>query len=191
MLSIRGEGAGRQEEHPARKKWVNTRWYLCKVGWKILDDANWPRAVQLGRRKPMRVQAAHRIPCIPQPAAGNSAARWISPALWFLTAPAKQQKHSQVNAFEDILMGFLILTTGLNREDAMDRSRWRKQIGMIDDHDELSGWMFLLVPAHLGCPGQIPQNHKMVVCVCVCSNPNKISYSGRYPRGNYWCKSWW
>jgi len=21
-------------------------------------------------------------------------------------------------------------------EDAMDRSRWRKQIGMIDDHDE-------------------------------------------------------
>jgi len=27
---------------------------------------------------------------------------------------------------------------GLNREDAMDRSRWRKQIGMIDDHDECS-----------------------------------------------------
>ena len=25
---------------------------------------------------------------------------------------------------------------GLNRKDAMDRSRWRKQIGMIDDHDE-------------------------------------------------------
>jgi len=25
---------------------------------------------------------------------------------------------------------------GLNREAAMDRSRWRKQIGMIDDHDE-------------------------------------------------------
>ena len=25
---------------------------------------------------------------------------------------------------------------GLNRENAMDRSRWRKQIGMIDDHDE-------------------------------------------------------
>ena len=28
---------------------------------------------------------------------------------------------------------------GLNMEDAMDRSRWRKQIGMIDDHDECSG----------------------------------------------------
>ena len=28
---------------------------------------------------------------------------------------------------------------GLNREDAMDRSR-RKQIGMIDDHDECE-WM--------------------------------------------------
>jgi len=27
----------------------------------------------------------------------------------------------------------------LNTEDAMDRSRWRKQIGMIDDHDECSG----------------------------------------------------
>jgi len=25
---------------------------------------------------------------------------------------------------------------GLNTEDAMDRSRWRKQIGMIDDHNE-------------------------------------------------------
>jgi len=24
----------------------------------------------------------------------------------------------------------------LNRKDAMDRSRWRKQIGIIDDHDE-------------------------------------------------------
>ena len=24
---------------------------------------------------------------------------------------------------------------GVNREDAMDRSRWRKQIGMIDDHE--------------------------------------------------------
>ena len=24
---------------------------------------------------------------------------------------------------------------GLNREDAMDRSRWRKQIEMIDDYD--------------------------------------------------------
>ena len=24
----------------------------------------------------------------------------------------------------------------LNRKDAMDYSRWRKQMGMIDDHDE-------------------------------------------------------
>jgi len=29
--------------------------------------------------------------------------------------------------------------------------------------------MFLLVPAHLGCPGQNPESRKMVVCcVCVC-----------------------
>jgi len=27
--------------------------------------------------------------------------------------------------------------------------------------------MFLLVPAHAGFPGQIPQSHKTVVCVCV------------------------
>jgi len=43
---------------------------------------------------------------------------------------------------------------------------------MIDDYDESSGWMFLLVPAHPGFPGQIPQSRKTVVlCVCV------ISYS--------------
>jgi len=29
--------------------------------------------------------------------------------------------------------------------------------------------MFLLVPAHPGCPGQIPQSRKTVVCVCVLS----------------------
>jgi len=55
---------------------------------------------------------------------------------------------------------------GLNTEDAMCRSRWRKQIGMIVDHDECCGWMFLLVPAHPGCPGQFPESRKTVVCVC-------------------------
>jgi len=30
-----------------------------------------------------------------------------------------------------------------------------------------SGWMFLLVPAHPGCPGQNTQSRKTVVCVCV------------------------
>ena len=28
--------------------------------------------------------------------------------------------------------------------------------------------MFLLIPAHLGCPGQNPKSRKTVVCVCVC-----------------------
>jgi len=37
--------------------------------------------------------------------------------------------------------------------------------------------MFLLVPAHPGCPGQIPQSHKTVVCVCVCTQVT------RYQRG--------
>ena len=36
--------------------------------------------------------------------------------------------------------------------------------------------MFLLVPAHPGCPGQNPKSHKMVVCVCVCVN-YVITYS--------------
>jgi len=44
------------------------------------------------------------------------------------------------------------------------------------------GEMYLLIPAHLGCPGQSPENRKMVVRVCVCgvcfisvSNENKSS----------------
>jgi len=32
----------------------------------------------------------------------------------------------------------------------------------------VSGWMFLLVPAHPGSPRQNPESHKMVVCACVC-----------------------
>ena len=28
--------------------------------------------------------------------------------------------------------------------------------------------MFLLVPAHPGCPGQNPESRKTVVCVCAC-----------------------
>jgi len=36
---------------------------------------------------------------------------------------------------------------------------------MIDDHDECE-WVFLLVPAQPGCPGQNPKSRKTVVCVC-------------------------
>ena len=39
---------------------------------------------------------------------------------------------------------------GLNREDAMCRSRWRKQIGMIDDHDECE---WVNVSSGTGSPG--------------------------------------
>jgi len=28
--------------------------------------------------------------------------------------------------------------------------------------------MFLLAPAHPGCPGQNPESRKTAVCVCVC-----------------------
>jgi len=39
---------------------------------------------------------------------------------------------------------------GLNMEDAMDHSRWRKQIGMIDDHDECE---WVNVSSGTGSPG--------------------------------------
>jgi len=40
--------------------------------------------------------------------------------------------------------------------------------------------MFLLVPAHPGCPGQIPQSSKtvMYVCVCDCLIPFWWHFSG-------------
>ena len=56
---------------------------------------------------------------------------------------------------------------GLNREDAMDRSRWRKQIGMIDDHDECE---WVNVSSGTGSPGLSQTkstSRKVVVCVCV------------------------
>jgi len=54
---------------------------------------------------------------------------------------------------------------------------------MIDDYDESSGWMFLLVPAHPGFPGQIPQSRKTVVCVCVSVWEKEWR--------SYGCWQWW
>ena len=39
---------------------------------------------------------------------------------------------------------------GLKTEDAMDRCRWRKKIGMIDDHDECE---WVNVSSGTGSPG--------------------------------------
>jgi len=39
--------------------------------------------------------------------------------------------------------------------------------------------MFLLVPAHSGCPGQNPQSRKSVVCVCVYLSVLQMSSSDR------------
>jgi len=36
----------------------------------------------------------------------------------------------------------------------------------------VSGRVFLLVLAHLGCPRQNPDSHKTVVCVCVVRRGN-------------------
>ena len=53
----------------------------------------------------------------------------------------------------------------LNKEDAMDRNKWRKLIKDVrwSGWGGVSGWMFLLVPAYLGCPGS-----KAVKQLCVC-----------------------
>jgi len=54
---------------------------------------------------------------------------------------------------------------GLNREDAMDRSRWRKQIGMIDDHDECE-WVNVSSGTRV-VPDKIHRAvNGCVVCVC-------------------------
>ena len=63
-------------------------------------------------------------------------------------------------------------TRGLNREDAMDHSRWRRQIGIFDDHDGCEWVNVSSGTVSLGFPRQNPQSHKVVVLyvlyVCVC-----------------------
>jgi len=55
----------------------------------------------------------------------------------------------------------------------MDRSRWRKQIGMIDDHDECE---WVNVSSGTGSPGfsrtksTEPENGCVCVCVIKCFN---------------------
>jgi len=56
----------------------------------------------------------------------------------------------------------------LNREDAMDRSRWWKQIGIFDDHD---GCEWVNVSSGTGSP-VVPDKIQRAVkqlCVCVCA----------------------
>jgi len=55
----------------------------------------------------------------------------------------------------------------LNKEDAMDRSRWRKQIGMIDNHDR---YEWVNVSSVIGSPGLSWTESKEPInsCVCVC-----------------------
>ena len=47
-------------------------------------------------------------------------------------------------------LGDIISVHGLNREDAMDRSRRRTQIGIFDDHDECE---WVNVSSGTGSPG--------------------------------------
>ena len=57
---------------------------------------------------------------------------------------------------------------GLNTEDAMDRSRWRKQLGMIDENDECE---WVNVSSGTGSPWLSRTNStepQKRLCVCVC-----------------------
>jgi len=47
--------------------------------------------------------------------------------------------------------------------------------------------MFLLVPAHPGCPGQIPQSRKTVVCVCAI---NALKLLVGWQEWHPACKNW-
>jgi len=44
-------------------------------------------------------------------------------------------------------------TRKLNKEDAMDRCKWRKVLKAVRWSGWVSGWVFLLVPAYPGSPG--------------------------------------
>jgi len=54
----------------------------------------------------------------------------------------------------------------LNREDAVDCNGWRKQIGMIDDHDECE---WVNVSSGIDSPVLSWRAVNACVCVCVCS----------------------
>jgi len=83
------------------------------------------------------------------------------------------------------------LARKLNKEDAMDSSKWRKLIKGVR-----SGWVwvgeFLLVPAYLGSPWPKAVKRLCVVCVCVWRNAlyfsvhdslqNYSSHICRHPR---------
>jgi len=56
----------------------------------------------------------------------------------------------------------------------------------------VSGWMFLLVLAHPGCPGENPKSHKMVVCVRLCmhacvQNDMPPPANSSSTRNYWWC----
>jgi len=53
---------------------------------------------------------------------------------------------------------------GLNREDAMDCSRWRRQIGIFDDHN---GCKWVNVSSGTGSPGLSGTKSTKRLCVCV------------------------
>jgi len=53
---------------------------------------------------------------------------------------------------------------GLNREDAMEHCRWKKQIGMIDDHDKCECFFWYRLTRVV--PDKIHRAVKWLCCVC-------------------------
>ena len=60
---------------------------------------------------------------------------------------------------------------GLNREDAMDHSTWRKQIAMIDDHE--CEWVN--VSSGTGSPGLSQKIHRAIQRLCVFVNKSILA----------------
>ena len=67
-------------------------------------------------------------------------------ALWWIICIPEPTAETTVS----VPTRFCSSCVGLNREDAMDRSRWRKQIGVFDDHDECE---WVNVSSGTGSPG--------------------------------------
>ena len=63
----------------------------------------------------------------------------------------------------------------LSMGDAMEHGGWRRRLVAAMG---VSGWMFLLVPAHPGCPKQSPESCKrLCVCVYVCACARACTFS--------------
>jgi len=115
--------------------------------------------------------APHLPPKLPFPL------RWSPP---HLIHPSLDQLHSPPQMASRSNQSFCDGTPSrqTDRQSDWPTDRWARGQAFTNTHlysidcvvtwliMSVSGWMFLLVLAHPGCPGQIPQSRKTVVCMC-------------------------